>query len=358
MTITLYLSRVLVLSIGAAFMALGALAELLDLLENGNTVIARNGRFQDLALYAALITPSAAASVIPMASLTGALVTFGSLSNHNEIVALRTAGVTLYSIVSRLLPAIFAIGLLYFGMRFLVAPYTEIQVHEWLSDPDTVAETVDMQAIVKGNYWISSGPVIIAFESVAGQGSQIRQVIVFERDPRGRLIRHSTALSAQYDGAEWRFEKLTSRSVNQPGSPAGNEKLILRDGPLPIDILSATVPNARVRLRQPGISDAQVWAGQDSPAYHATNFYEAMTSPFVPLIMLLAAAPLALCTPRHPTLNRDTSIALGIGFGYLVTSGIFRPLGESGVMPPMIAASGPMVIYVLAALSVLVHREG
>lgn len=356
MTITLYLTRVLAISIGAALLALGALAELLDLLENANTVIARNGRLQDLAYYAALITPSAASSVIPIASLTGALVAFGSLAGRNEIVAMRMAGITLYSILLRLMPAALVIGLLYFVMRFLISPYTEIQVHEWLTEPETII--MSEQPVTIGNYWISSGPVIIAFEGIAEQGRRLLHVSIFERDSKGRLIRHSTAMTARYEGAEWRLEGLKSRIVAQPGTEGPQGALVLRDGPLPIDVLSATVPNARVRLGQPGIQDANVWAGRDSPAYHATNFYEAITSPFVPLIMLLAAAPLALGTPRHPTLSRDTTIAMGIGFGYLLTSGIFRPLGESGVMPPFIAVSGPLIIFVLAAVSVLTHREG
>lgn len=358
MTITLYLMRVLAVSIAAALLALGALAELLDLLENGNTVVARNGRLGDLFYYAALITPSAVASVIPIASLTGALVTFVSLSGRNEVVALRTMGVTLYWIVSRLAPAAFAVGLIYFAVRFLVAPYTELQVHEWLAEPEAAGQAEDAQGVGKGNYWIGSGPVIIAFEGVADQGSELSHLTVFERDARGRLIRHSTANMGRFDGKGWQLEGLQSVIINHPGSQPPAGPLTLDNGPRPIEVLAATVPNARMRLTQPGLPEADVWAGHDSPAYQATNFYEALTSPFVPLLMLLAAAPLALCTPRHPTLTRDTSIALGIGFGYLLTSGIFRPLGESGVMPPLIAASGPMVIFVLTAVSVLVHREG
>lgn len=359
MTFILYLTRVFALSTGAALLALGALAELLDLLDNGNIVIARYGRLSDLAYYAVLITPTVAASVIPIATLIGALIAFGNLAGNNEIVAMRSSGMTLYWIVARLAPMALFIGMLYFALRFVVAPYTEIQVYEMLREPETASETVSDERPSNGGYWISSGRVILAFEDVEDEGKRIRHVTIVDRDEDGRMVRHTVASEGRYEKGDWRFAGVTSRTTGAQGAAqASGGEFILVDGPQPIDILSATIPNARVRLRQPGLPEAKIWAGSNSPAYHRTNFYEALAAPFVPMIMLLAAAPLALGTARHPSKVRDMGIALCAGFGYLLASGMFRSLGESGVMPPLLAVWGPVVIFAVATTSILAHREG
>ncbi len=359
MTFALYLTRIFALSAGAALLALGALAELLDLLDNGNTVIARYGHLSDLAYYAVLITPTVAASVIPIATLTGALIAFGNLAGNNEIVAMRSSGMTLYWIVARLAPVTLFIGVLYFALRFIAAPYTEIQAYEMLREPKTASETVSDESPSDGGYWISSGRVILAFGDVEDEGRRIGRVTIVDRDEDGRMVRHTTAREGRFEKSGWRFEGVTSRTMGRQGAAqAQGEEFTLADGPQPIDILAATIPNARVRLRQPGLPEAKIWAGSNSPADQQTNFYEALAAPFVPMIMLLAAAPLALGTARHPSRVRDMGIALCAGFGYLLASGGFRPLGESGVMPPLLAVWGPVVIFVLATTSILAHREG
>ncbi len=357
MTFAFYLSRIFVFSITGVILTLGALAGLLDILENGNTVIARNGRAIDLLHYAALIAPTIMASVIPIASLTGALIAFSNLAGRNEIVAIRTSGVTLYWIVARLAPAAITIGALYFILRFVIAPYTEIHAHEWLTEPEAAVAAVD--AVSNASYWISSGPTIIGFESASKEGAQLRGVIILERDASGRLSRHTAAKQARHTPAGWVFENVVSQFVARAGAAqAQSGPFRLVNGPLPIDIQAAMIPNARVRFRQPGLPEAQVWAGGASPAFHQTNFFDAMAAPFVPFLMLLATAPLALGTSRYPSRARDISIALCIGFGYLLTGGISRSLGESGVLPPLLAIGGPLIIFLLAAISILAHREG
>jgi len=358
MTFALYLSRMFALSVGAALLALGMLAELLDLLDNANAVLSRRGELSDLAYYAVLLSPSIIASVLPAATLIGGLITFSTLAGHNEIVAMRGSGMTLYWIVARLAPVTLMMGVVYFVMHFVAAPYTEIQVSEMLREPDSAAQ-VEPDQPTKAAYWISSGRVILGFGRAEDEGRTLRQVTLIRRGADGRVTEHSTARTGRMAQGGWQFDGVTSQRINQqPSASALPDSLVLENGPQPVDILSATIMNARVRLHQPGIPEADIWAGGNSPAYHQTNFYGALAAPFVPMIMLLAAAPLALGTSRYPSRARDMGVALVAGFGYLLASGVFRSLGESGVMPPVLAVWGPMVIFALATSSLLAHREG
>lgn len=362
MTFTLYLMRIFVFSVGAALLALGILAELLDLLDNGNAVFAHHGGARGLVLYAALIMPTVVASVLPIATLIGALITFGNLAGHNEIVAMRSSGMTIYWVVARLAPVTLIIGFVYFMVRFVVAPHTEIQVHEMLREPDPapleqVDATVGLPA--KGAYWISSGPMIMAFERVEDNGRKILRATLIQRDRDGRVIMHINAREGRFEMGDWLFEGAVSHTLHQGGIKAVTENsFTLANGPQPIDILSATILNARVRLHQPGIPDTKIWAGSSSASYHLTNFHDALAAPLVPLIMLLAAAPLALGSSRYPSRAWDMGVALMVGFGYLLASGVFRSLGESGVMPPPLAVWGPVMIFLAATSSILAHREG
>lgn len=363
MIFSLYLTRIFLLSAGTAFLALGALAELLDLLDNANSVMAQDGRLAALVRYAALITPTIAASVIPIATLIGALVAFGNLGGNNEIVAMRSAGMSLYWVVLHLAPAAFLIGLGYFTLQFIVAPYTEIQVYEMLraheSGDQAGGQSPPGYASANGAFWIGSGPLLMAFGSVGDKGSIITDVTLFSRDADGRVVRYMRARQGKFTVDGWRFDGASAQRIGGSTAVAGEEETFtLAGGPQPIDITAATIPNARLRLTAPGRSATDVWAGGNSPAAAQANFFEATAAPFVPVIMLLAAAPLALGTARHPSRARDIGVALCAGFGYLLTCGVFGSLGESGVMPALLAVWGPIVIFALAAGSILAHAEG
>lgn len=356
MTFTLYLSRIYVFSVAAAALALGALAELLDLLENGNAVIARYGNASDLVRYALLLAPAIGASVIPIASLTGAMITFAGLARHNETTVIRGSGVTLYWIAGRLAPAALLTGLLYFTLRFVIAPYSDIRAYEWVNPPETA---VNEDAGHKGDYWIGSATVIIRFAWAGEEGRLMRDVTVFERDDRGHLLRHTSAERGRYQNGVWVFEGARTLMAHAAGShPAHSDAFVLPDGPSPTDIRAAMIPGARARLSQPGLPGAEVWAGRNSPAMLMTNFFDAMASPFVPLVMLLAAAPLALGAARYPGQAQYAGMALGTGFGYLLTGGIFRALGEAGILPPLLAIGGPLAIFLIAGVSIMACLEG
>lgn len=104
MTLSRYLTRAFLAAILSALVALIALAGLLDLLDNANTVLSRKESILDLVHYALLIMPSIAASAIPAATLIGTMAAFAGLAVHNEIIAMRAAGITLYRIVAALAP--------------------------------------------------------------------------------------------------------------------------------------------------------------------------------------------------------------------------------------------------------------
>lgn len=356
MTFTLYLSRVFLFSVAVAALALGALAELLDLLENGNAVIARYGYASDLVRYALILTPAIGASVLPIASLTGAMITFAGLARHNETAVIRSTGITIYWMVSRLAPAALLIGLLYFILRFVIAPYSEIRAFEWVNPPESASSG---ELFHKGDYWIGSTKAIIRFSQAGEEGRLMQDVTIFERDALGRLLRHTQAERGRYEKGIWIFEGARSMKIHAPGThPALSDAFVLAEGPSPTDIRAAMIPGARARLSQPSLPEASVWAGRNSPALLTTNLFDAMASPFVPLVMLIAASPLALGTARNPSQARFVGMAIASGFGYLLIGGIFRALGEAGIVPPLLAISGPLAIFLITGVCIMAYLEG
>lgn len=358
MTLSRYLLHVFLTAILSALIVLIALAELLDLLDNANTVLSRNQRILDLAHYALLIMPSIAASAIPAATLIGAMAAFAGLAAHNEIIGMRAAGITLYRIVAALMPVALFIGLVYFVLLFLVTPTTEVAVHGWLATPDEETETPG-NGMTQGNFWVSSGSNILSFDSISEDGKQLRKVSLYQLDGDGRLVERTTAEQAVRLDGSWRLETAVRTPVGESGpGPEIFETLAMPGGPQPAEVLAVTVPAARGASIRSNGPDGEVWSGANSPSFYQTSFYQAIAAPLVPLIMVLAAAPLAAGTSRHPAQGTTALAALALGFGFLLVNGIFRSLGQADAIPPVLAGLTPTAIFLLLGLSVLTHSEG
>jgi lipopolysaccharide export system permease protein len=358
MTLSRYLTRALLAAILSALVALIALAGLLDLLDNANTVLSRNESILDLVHYALLIMPSIAASAIPVATLIGTMSMFAGLAGHNEIIAIRAAGITLYRIVAALAPAALFIGFAYFVLLVLVTPNTEVAIHGWLVTPDEETETAG-DGMPQGNFWVSSGPNVLSFDGVSEDGTQLQKVSLYRLDDDGRLVERTTAAQAVRLDGFWRLDAVVRTSVGEPEPRAETfDTLEMPGGPRPAEVLAAAVPTARARLVQPGGLNAEVWSGANSPSFYLTSFYQAIAAPLVPLIMVLAAAPLAFGTSRHPARGTAALAALALGFGFLLVNGIFRSLGQADALPPIMAGLAPTAIFLLLSLSVLIHSEG
>ena len=94
-----------------------------------------------------------------------------------------------------------------------------------------------------------------------------------------------------------------------------------------------------------------------SPSQFKTRLYRTVAEGLAPIIMLLLALPTALGYARS---NRTAPVIFGLGCGlfYLVTDGLLTAMGQTGVLPPLVAAWGAPVAFAAGAISVLLYAEG
>jgi lipopolysaccharide export system permease protein len=94
-----------------------------------------------------------------------------------------------------------------------------------------------------------------------------------------------------------------------------------------------------------------------SPSQFQTRLYRTLASGAAPIIMLLLALPAAL---GHARSNRTLPMIFGLGCGllYLVSDGVLTAMGQTGVLPPLIAAWGAPVAFAAGAVSLLLYAEG
>jgi lipopolysaccharide export system permease protein len=353
MTVARYIGRLLAIRLLFALLTLAALLQLFDLFNNARELLSRGGNPSDLATYAALRFPSAVEHALPIAMLVGALATFVTLTRSSEMIALRTAGITVYRVLSVGIPVAALSGVLHYTLLDLVTPWSESRFHEWWDSFDAQQPSTEDEAV-----WLRSGDMIVRVRGVADAGHGLREIRIVWLSDSGTVVSWLDADTARRTPAGWMLQ-----GVQYTRFDHGRAVVTLEDDrawpgtldPGSIVQLSSShrsISTARMREILQG-----TWAGENSPSYYQTRLHHNFAFPLASLVMLLLAAPAAYTLHRRGGTGRGLALGFGLGMTYLLTDGLLSAFGEARVLPPVVAAWTAPVLFGLIGGSVLVHYE-
>lgn len=334
-----------------AFLAIYLIVEFFEQFDN---FLEHNAPTQAILRYFLFKTPMFLTRVAPMAVLAGILLGLGNLARHNEFVALRAAGVSLWQITSGLLIAATLIsGFMLFWNEQLV-PYCSQRAHD-------VYVTQIKKRPIKGNgrqnVWFHGLAGFYNITHVSEKG--LVGLTVYEVgaafEPR-RVI--------EVDRAKWNRDTKTWRLIGSRAYrlyPDGQVKTESPDDfqiPEPPSAFLAASGEAEeftfAELRR-YIADLRR-KGAD-PSEYFVELHLKLAVPFASLVMALIAIPLATRGTRTSNLAAAVSLGLAIGFSYWVVLAFATALGQSAALHPVVAAWAANGIFAFVGLFLYLGAE-
>jgi len=293
--------------------------------------------------YLFFLTPELVFDLAPMSVLVAVLITFGILTKHNEITAMKASGVSLYRLALPVLGA----ALLMSGALFAFA-------HYYVPDANRKQDAIRKE--IKGKpvqtylhpdrKWVfdpgsNNDPKVFYFQYFDGAQKLMVGPQVFELNPANfRIRKHISAEKARWEPAlrTWIFENGWSRE--DPGGR--HEKLynyflqeVLQDQQMNFQQLAAYIRE----LQRSGIDTITL----------QVSFYRKFALPLFALVMALISVPFAFVAG-----NKGAMAGVGISFtiasAYLILGKLFEQLGDVNLLPAELAAWSPDVIFAMAGL--------
>lgn len=356
MTLLAYVSRVFAARFFFCLVGLAALLQLLDLLDNATDALNRGG-LSAVGWYAVLRLPSTVNQLIPVSVLLGAAAALLALANGNEIVAMRSTGLSLYRIVGFLVPATVVLAVLHYALGDQLAPRAERSFQDWWSTAShNAADGGDAGSTL---LWIRDGRTILSVDRLGESGRVIEGLSIFDRDPTGNLSGRITAARAEYKDGHWtlvdvRRTTLRDKSLGAETSLTSFDwRTTLRPEDFvelaePVDTLSVGTLLDILAGRRPGA------AGE---AFYETRLQRKFALPLTSLVMLLVAAPAAAGVGRHGNLSRGLGWGLAAGFLFLIIDGLAVAAGQAGLLPAFLAAWTPALLFASLGGTALIWLE-
>lgn len=353
--IAFYLARVFLVRSLAVLAGLVVILMTLDLLGTSGDILAHPGNDDgDLWRYVSLRIPQLIQRFLPFSVLLGTLITLATMNQNSEIIAMKAAGVSAHQIIAPLILA----SLLIAGVNFAFNERIVTRATDTLSAWEAAEYgSVPAETGVKSNVWVREGGDVVLARQVVGEGEAIRLagVTLYRRDG-GTLQSIVEAPEAHYVGGAWRMADAEQFEVD-----TGNLR------PLDEFVFGAEISPDRFTLADVDPAALDFWelrdtigelqrAGRETRALEA-NLWHKLSGPLSALLMPLLAAVAAFGLARSGQLFLRAVIGMALGFAYFVADNFALAMGNFGAYPPVLAAWGPFVLFLLVGETVLVRTE-
>ncbi len=339
----------------ASFLLLFELFNLLDLIDE----IAENQvGWHVVASYLWYLLPQALYWMTPLSALLAVLVELGLLSKRNELIAIKAAGISLYRIAVPALALGLLLALALFALDYRYLPASN-QRQEALRNqirgrpPQTVYQP-------QRKWVFGRGHRVFNYRLFDARANLFGELSILELDPdHFALRRRIFARQAHWEPAlatwilidGWKREFEGNRTVAFEAFPVATFPQI-NEPPdyFKREVLQSSQMNFRQLRRY--LSDLRQ-AGFEVSSF-AVEYYRKFAFPLTAFVMMLLGLPYGMRFGRRGALG-GVAVGIALGLAYWVATMLFESMGKFQLLPPLLAGSGPTLLFALVGLYLLLH---
>ena len=337
-----------------ALLAMAVLFIIVDLFEHLENFLDRDVSVLKILEYYMYFLPDILKLVVPIATLMAVLFSVGMFSSNNEITAMKSGGMSLYSIMLPFVIVSLALSVsqLYFSSE-IVPKSNKIK--------NTLGEKYfgrSARTVYLSNLYIRDNPTKVVnfreYDAKKNIGYSI-QIQSFSGITSPRLVESISANTFFWDStaSKWKLAKIKKRSYAQTMLiETYLDSMTYKFSFNQIELIELAKPLDEMTFReQSHYLKFQQKGGKDTTK-ELTNFYGNIAFPFANFIVILFGVPFASIKQKGG-IAIQISAALIISFLYIVFAKLGQIIGISLNLPPLFSAWMANSLFFLFGIFVL-----
>ena len=294
--------------------------------------------------------PSLLVMTFPVSTLFGTVMALGRLAKDNEIVALRTSGVTLFRLSVPILVVGILVSLLSFVTNEKIVPYANFVSN------NIIRQIIYKQPLpeVKENVFFKDAQNRYYYaRRVDMKNKRMDSIVVYEvtdeKYPRTILADTATFASRIWDLKNGVVHRYDNKGYLNYEATFTDMQLNVAD-----DVLSFSEQKTPADMNRKELKDLinVLGKGGASTKELLTELYMKYSIPFTCFVFALVGIPFSMPSPRSGR-TWGMIVTIVFMFTFYVFASIFRSLGKGGVLPPAVAAFTPQVSFVIIGFALL-----
>jgi lipopolysaccharide export system permease protein len=350
MILTWYLMRAYLVRFAALLLGLVIFLQTLDLLAEANSILAGGGApIISLLRYVSLRAPALTETIAPLAGLLAALLTLVAMARNSEILAMRAAGRSVFSLIGGLVLC----GLVLSAGLFVFKEYVEVPANGALQEWKDAGYKNEGHVDRGEGSWLVEGDTYIRVAQVMREGTVLNDVRVFKQAADASIVDIIGVRLAIWENDHW-----TTFDVRRLGGTSTDTAPPTWDSKLKPDqfLRFANHPD---QLSMDALKEyvGTVALGSRPPYFYDTWLQQKIAGPLVLALMPLLAALAAFAHHRQGTPVMTIVWGVTFGFMFVVIDNILLAMGQFGSLPPLLAAWLPLALFATAGVWVLFTFE-
>jgi lipopolysaccharide export system permease protein len=329
----------------------------IDFLDNVDTLVKHNAPFGSTLFHYLYKFPQMVFYVMPVAVLLATLFALTILSRNNEIMAMRTSGIS----IRRCIAPLVALSLILSGFSFInnefLVPVGNAR-SEQIFKLEIKREYSDV-FFKRDNFWYRSQNAIYNIKSFDYVRKTLGRITMYRMGADFRPTGRVDARMGQWLDGEWRFYDVVVRDFLPDGGTRARtaEEMVINipENPESFKAL-APDPNNFSYLELKRYIEKIKEDGYDATKY-LVDLQAKLSTPMISFLSCIIALPFALRTSRAGQRPIGILLAFILAYSYWVVLGYSLNFGHQGTLHPLLAAWIPNMIYVALGGLLLLTTE-
>lgn len=332
--LTLNVLKVFILTESAGIV----LMVVIEFFEKMETFTSSAGSFGLSIVYLLLRSPANINLILPLAFLISMLVVLVLMIRGNEMMAIRTSGISTLSLMRPLI----GLALVLVAGSFIFS--------EWVVPASSNAAEYIYRIRIKkeqesvffknDRIWFKKDNTINNIDFFDPKKDTIRGLTVLELSPDHLIRKRIDAESGKWEEGRWVFSNVTERTFDKDGIVArktiARAAGLIQQPPVLFKVVQKNPEDMGYRELSKHIRKLKR-NGHDTQKY-LVDLYNKVAFPFINLIMVFAALSVGLRYTRTKHISKGIVSGLSLGVLYWFFHSVALSLGYSEIFPPVFAA--------------------
>lgn len=289
----------------------------------------------------------------PMASLIGSLLGLGVLANQSELIVMQAAGFSKGQITKTVLKASLIMVIIAMILGEVIAPYTEN-----IANLEQAMALSGGQALATDHgMWIRQQNEFIHVGMIANS-KKLLNVTTYDFNKQHQLIETNFSNSAVFIKNHWQLndikqtkifaDRISSKIISKKvWDIQVNPSLLTVSNVMPENMSLIKLADYINYLKSNGLEANQ----------YEMNFWKRIFQPLATAIMIFLAIPFVFGSLRSVTMGVRILTGVTIGFLFYILNQFFAPISLLYQVPPLLGASLPTLLFLMATIIALAVRR-
>lgn len=301
--------------------------------------------------------PLMVTQTLPAAALVATLLSLGMLARHNEVIAWRASGVSLWQTARPILAAGVLLSLAALAWNETIVPYATREFEQ--VNRVEVRKRGQQSLLADRHIWYRGRGGFYNIEHADARAQSLYGLTIYR-------LSETFAITSIVDVREatWERDHWYTRGIVEHAIGAGGE---ISSRPLPdgTALLEETLDDfAEIKRDAEELSFRDLRArieglrakGIDA-SHYLVDLHLKLSLPFAVAVMTWIAVPIAGSVRRNPSVPQILAVGLVVGFSFWVVLGFGRSLGSTSVVDPLAAAWSANAVMALVGLALFLRSE-